>query len=191
MDTTVGKLILILGGARSGKSTLAQQMAYQIGGSNVLFVATAEAGDDEMRERILDHQRQRPLEWQTLEIPLDIADCLEKILLPDVVLVDCITLLVSNLLLSLPIDCTQAEAKRVVQDEMNKLLELIKHSDRTWILVSNEVGMGVVPASRLGRLYRDALGVANQQLAKRADEVRLMVAGLSWLLSRPDSVFSK
>lgn len=176
----MGKLILILGGARSGKSTLAQQRAQQLGGMSVLYIATAEAGDDEMRERIVAHRQQRPVEWRTLEVPLNVADRLSEIALPDVVLLDCMTLLVSNLLLTLPVDCTQAAANKVVRDEVDKLLALIQHSLATWIVVSNEVGMGVVPASCLGRLYRDALGMANQQLARNADEVILMVAGLPW-----------
>src|SRR5260221_13746975 len=109
----MGKLILILGGARSGKSTIAEQLAEQIGGDKVLYVATAEGKDEEMRERISAHQQQRPAGWRTLEVPLNVANCLSHMDLPAVVLLDCVTLLASNLLLTLPEDCTQSEANRV------------------------------------------------------------------------------
>ncbi len=178
----MGKLILILGGARSGKSTIAEQLAEQIGGDKVLYVATAEGKDEEMRERIMAHQQKRPAGWQTLETPLNVASYLIQIDLPAVVLLDCITLLASNLLLTLPEDCTQSEAKRLILGEIDDLLKLQQTHSATWILVSNEVGMGVVPPFRLGRLYQDALGIANQRLAQVADEVILMVAGLPWHL---------
>jgi adenosylcobinamide kinase/adenosylcobinamide-phosphate guanylyltransferase len=178
----MGKLILILGGARSGKSTAAEQIAWQIGGESVLFVATAEAGDDEMRERIAAHRSQRSPAWRTLEAPLKVAAKLREIDLPAVVLVDCITLLASNILLALPEDCGQSEANDAILEEIDDLLTLLPGQNSTWIVVSNEVGMGIVPPSRLGRLYRDALGAANQRLALAADEVILMVAGLSWHL---------
>ncbi len=178
----MGKLILILGGVRSGKSTAAEQMARQIGGENVLFVATAEAGDDEMRERIAAHRSQRSPAWQTLEAPLKVAARLRELDLPTVVLVDCITLLASNILLTLPEDCAQSDANDAILAEIDDLLSLLPGQDSTWIVISNEVGMGVVPPSRLGRLYRDALGLANQRLARAADEVILMVAGLPWTL---------
>src|SRR5712691_741159 len=164
----MGKLILILGGARSGKSTAAEQMARQIGGENVLFVATAGAGDDEMRERIAAHRSQRSPAWRTLEAPLKVSERLKETELPAVVLVDCITLLASNILLTLPEDCTQSEANAAILGEIDDLLTLMPGQNSTWIVVSNEVGMGVVPPSRLGRLYRDALGTANQRLALAA-----------------------
>jgi len=178
----MAKLILILGGARSGKSRTAQQLAQKIGGDSVLFVATAQASDDEMRERIDSHRRERPAAWQTLEAPLNVAACLGGKSLPAVVLLDCMTLLASNLLLTLPEDCSQAEANQAVLDEVERLLTVQEPSSATWIVVSNEVGMGVVPPFRLGRLYQDALGVANQRLARSADAVILMVAGLPWYL---------
>lgn len=178
----MGRLILILGGARSGKSRTAQQFAREIGGDSVLFVATAQESDDEMRERIDQHRRERPAAWQTLEAPLNIARCLDGRSLPAVVLLDCMTLLASNLLVSLPQDCTQAEANQAALDEVERLLKVQEASSATWIVVSNEVGMGVVPPFRLGRLYQDALGIANQRLARSADSVILMVAGLPWVL---------
>lgn len=176
------KLILILGGARSGKSTTAERMARDIGGDEVLYVATAEAWDDEMRARITKHQQARPANWRTLEAPLNVADRLRELAIPRVVLLDCMTLLASNALLTLPEDCDQETANKVVLGEIEPLLALFQTGNATWIVVTNEVGMGIVPPYRLGRLFRDALGMANQRLALVADEVILMVAGLPWQL---------
>lgn len=181
----MAKLILLLGGARSGKSSTAERMARGIGGENVLYVATAQAFDDEMRERIAKHRAERPQGWQTLEAPLNLAAELKTIEpLPSVVLLDCVTLLASNALLALadPENTSQEEANHTILDEIDGLLPFAKSSAGTWIIVSNEVGMGVVPPYKLGRLYRDALGAANQRLATAADEVYLLVAGLPWRL---------
>lgn len=178
----MSRLILILGGARSGKSRIAEQMARDLGSDDVLYVATAEAGDDEMRARIAVHQEQRPAGWRTLEAPLNVAARLEALQLLGVILIDCITLLASNILLTLPDDCTQADVNAAILAEIDALLALQKQSAATWIVVTNEVGMGLVPPYRLGRLFRDALGAANQRLALAADEVLLTVAGLPWRL---------
>jgi adenosylcobinamide kinase/adenosylcobinamide-phosphate guanylyltransferase len=175
-----GRVILLLGGARSGKSRTAEQWARERGG-RVLFIATAQAFDDEMRERIAQHRAERPPDWDTLELPLHMA-ALPQPLDYDVVIVDCITLLASNALLALPDDCTQAEATAAVISEVEALLRAAAESRATWLIISNEVGMGIVPPYRLGRLYRDALGSANQRLATHADEVFLLVAGIPWRL---------
>jgi len=180
----VGKrLIFLLGGARSGKSTYAENWAREHG-KRVLFVATAQAYDDEMRERIASHRASRPAEWHTLEAPLNTGDAItdhggEY----DTVLIDCLTLLASNALLQLPDDCTQSQADDAILAQVDNLLSAYNNSDATWLVISNEVGMGVVPPSRLGRLFRDSLGRANQRLAQHADEVLLLVAGLSWRLN--------
>lgn len=180
------KLIFLLGGARSGKSYYAEQWARSHG-DQVLFVATAQAFDDEMRERIARHRSERPAHWHTLEAPQrtaeKIGETLEKAAY-DTVLIDCVTLLASNVLLTLPDDCSQDDANEAILREVNALLEVYGKSSATWLVVSNEVGMGVVPPSRLGRFYRDALGRANQRIAQAADEVLLLVAGLSWALKR-------
>jgi adenosylcobinamide kinase/adenosylcobinamide-phosphate guanylyltransferase len=180
----MGRLILLLGGARSGKSTLAERMAKELGGDQVLFVATAQAGDDEMRARIAAHQQARPAGWRTLEAPLQVAEQLRRVddPLPPVIVLDCITLLASNVLLALPDECSTADATSAVLGEIDALLSFQQSTAATWIVVTNEVGMGVVPPYRLGRLYRDALGAANQKLAQAADEVLLLVAGLPWRL---------
>jgi len=179
----MGKLILILGGARGGKSRAAEAMARQMGGESVLFVATASAGDEEMRQRILAHQKARPAGWRTHEAGRKLAESLAGVELPAVVLVDCITLLAANVLLTFPEDdYPQAEVSQAILDEIEPLLALVRASAATWIIVSNEVGMGVVPPYPSGRAYRDGLGLANQRLAAAADQVMLMIAGLAWEL---------
>lgn len=175
-------ITLILGGARSGKSTAAERLAGD--GDRVLFVATAEGLDAEMEQRIKAHRRHRPADWDTLEEPRKLVSALQPLLGGyDVFLLDCITMWVSNLLLEEedPSDCEQRLAAEAL-----RLLNLIETSDASWILVSNEVGMGLVPASPLGRVFRDALGRVNQILASRADRVKLMIAGLSFEMAGSD-----
>jgi adenosylcobinamide kinase/adenosylcobinamide-phosphate guanylyltransferase len=169
------KIILLLGGARSGKSTYAQELAEK-SGDKVLFVGTAEPLDNEMRSRIEAHKKARPQNWQTLEAPCNLGAELKKQTGDfNVVLIDCITLLVSNLLGSRP---DSMKTDRRVQEEITQLIECIQSMDKTVIIVSNEVGTGLVPPNKLGRLYRDLLGKANQMLAQHANEVYLMVAGI-------------
>jgi adenosylcobinamide kinase/adenosylcobinamide-phosphate guanylyltransferase len=178
----MGRLILVLGGARSGKSAYAQRLAGELGGDAVLFVATAAAGDEEMAQRIARHQQSRPPLWRTLECPRHIGDALHvERCEATVVLVDCLTLLVSNVILAPDSTSTStAEAAAIaVQAEVDALLQVCRCSPATFIVVSNEVGLGLVPATSLGRLYRDLLGQANQTLAAQAQAVYLMVAGLA------------
>ena len=168
------RLTLILGGIRSGKSSYAQQLAS--GGERVLFVATAEAGDREMEARIRAHRDSRPADWNTLEEPVELVEALGPVLRSyDTVLLDCLTLWVSNALLR---ERDAESARRVIISRANKLLELILDSDCSWIVVSNEVGLGLVPATELGRVYADELGRVNQAVAADADEVYFMAAGL-------------
>jgi adenosylcobinamide kinase/adenosylcobinamide-phosphate guanylyltransferase len=177
------QLTLILGGARSGKSAYAEKLAADRGGS-VLYVATAQALDDEMTARIAAHQAQRPDHWRTLEAPRAVGPALARTLAesdpaPTSVLIDCITLLASNVILALPEPVNQAQADAALTREIDELLAAYETAaEGEWILVSNEVGLGVVPAYSLGRVYRDALGRANQRLAAAADRVIFMAAGL-------------
>ncbi len=170
----MSRITLILGGARSGKSTYAEELARELGGDDVLYIATAEALDQEMADRIAQHRAQRPAAWRTLETPLHPGRALlaqrpsEK-----VILLDCMTLLSSNILLAHPDD-----AETRLQQEIEALLEAVKTLDAHLIIVSNEVGLGLAPDNALGRAYRDLLGRANQTLARAADEVIFMVAGL-------------
>ena len=168
------RLTLVLGGIRAGKSRYAQELADESG--RVLYVATAEAGDEEMAARIAAHRAERPTSWATLEEPLDLVEQLERRLKNfDTVLLDCLTLWVSNLLLQ---DPDHEATPAAIQEQARRLIELCERSHASWIVVSNEVGLGVIPATRLGRAYADALGRVNQQFAAAADDVIVMFAGL-------------
>ena len=172
---------LILGGARSGKSAHAEQLAAEHGG-RVLYVATAAANDEEMAARIAAHRQNRPSHWQTLEAPRDVGARLSAVKQkPDVVLLDCLTLLVSNITLAKESQA-QAIIESAVQAEIEAIMAARSQLNAALIIVSNEVGLGLVPPYPLGRLYRDILGRANQQLASRANRVLFMVAGLPMTL---------
>lgn len=178
-------LTLILGGARSGKSTHAEQLAAAQGG-RVLYVATAQAWDDEMAARIAHHRAARPADWRTLEAPQAVGAAIRAATAEDVaadgvdvVLLDCLTLLANNVIGALPDGAAVEAAESALRAEIDALLAAYSAGSASWIVVSNEVGLGIVPAYALGRVYRDALGRANQQLAAAADHVLLMVAGLS------------
>lgn len=179
----MGKLILFLGGARSGKSSLAEQMSHEIGGESVLYVATAQALDEEMVDRIEKHQVSRPQAWGTLEEPKHVAAALRREYQGEkVVMLDCMTLLVTNLLPSgvgfEQVEVDVDEYEKVVMQQVGELLSFIRETDVTFLLVSNEVGMGLVPAYELGRAYRDILGRVNKTLAEAAAEVHFLVAGI-------------
>lgn len=170
------KLTLILGGAGSGKSAKALQIAQE--DRAVLFVATAQAGDEEMRIRIERHRAERPVTWQTREISSGVGQAICRH--PNrstTVIIDCITLLVSNLIADSP-DPFDENVKRRVEQEIAEIVWAAKQRDGHMIVVSNEVGTGLAPLTPLGRAYRDLLGRANQTLAAAADTVILMVAGL-------------
>lgn len=181
------EITLVLGGARSGKSVWAEQLAADTG-QPVLYLATATAGDDEMAERIAAHRASRPPAWRTVEASYDLADAVRAHARPnEVVLVDCLTLWVSNVILrqlgresdtaAVPqSEWTAIEAQLLAATD--NLLATARVMDTRLILVSNEVGMGLVPPSPLGRRYRDLLGRVNQVVAHRANSVVLMIAGL-------------
>jgi adenosylcobinamide kinase/adenosylcobinamide-phosphate guanylyltransferase len=159
----------VLGGARSGKSAYAERLALELG-EPVLYVATATPSDEEMAERIRSHQARRPAGWRTLEAPLHVsARVITELGDARTVLVEDLTLLLSNLMLE---DAARAEEQALA--EVDALLQL--HANV--ILVSNEVGMGLVPSYPLGRQFRDAQGRLNQFAAARVNDVYLMVAGL-------------
>lgn len=158
---------------------------------DVLYVATAEAGDEEMRRRIQKHKSLRPARWKTLEVSTDVGRGIaENIGGASVVLIDCITLLVNNILCRHFDDAgeqtgsTESVEKQVMA-EITRLIETMAGSDASFIIVSNEVGCGLIPANAMGRLYRDLLGKTNQMLAGAVDQVYLMVAGLPLRLKPP------
>ncbi len=179
----MGNLTLILGGARSGKSAAAVQAAQSCGGK-VLYVATADPGDEEMQVRIDNHRAERPAEWQTVEARHSVGNAIRQ--QPghySSIVVDCVTLLVSNLLVDQPNPYAE-EVQERVEREIGELVGaargLPRHSNT--IVVSNEVGTGLAPVTPLGRAFRDLLGQANQSLAAAADRVVLMVAGIPVVL---------
>lgn len=172
-------LTLVLGGARSGKSAFAQKMAEE-SGQSVLFVATATAGDEEMAERIAVHKASRPPQWRTLEAPLNVGKRIRCELETDWVLLDCVTLLASNILFSIGEPVDESIYRAAMDKEIEEIFATYQYQASEWVIVSNEVGLGLVPPYPLGRVYRDALGRANQHLAKMADAVIFMVAGIPW-----------
>lgn len=183
-------LIFILGGARSGKSAYAQLLAREMGGS-VLYVATAHAGDDEMKARIQTHRAERPAHWRTLEAPLYVGEAVRLALEEqpvDIVLLDCMTLLASNVILELPENVGEQAAFSALMAEVDAILSCREKFNASWIIVSNEVGLGLVPPYPLGRVYRDVLGRANQKIAAFASEVVFMVAGMAMPLKNARSL---
>lgn len=167
-------LSFILGGARSGKSSYAQLRAENAAASGgkqpaLIYVATAQAGDAEMAERILRHQSDRGARWKTLEAPLELADALTQTSSPDqIAVVDCLTLWLSNLI----------HAGRDVKREGDALLRALSRSPNRIILISNETGLGIVPDNALARQFRDHAGRLHQKIAAQADQVFFIAAGL-------------
>jgi adenosylcobinamide kinase / adenosylcobinamide-phosphate guanylyltransferase len=160
------RLTLVLGGARSGKSSYAEALVRR-GAPPWVYVATAEAHDEEMRERIARHREERDAQWQTLEAPLDLPGAILGIE-EGTVLVDCLTLWLSNVLL----------AQRNIAEECDRLIAALKAARAPLVAVSNEVGLGIVPDTSLGRIFRDAQGTLNQRVARLADSVVLLAAGI-------------
>lgn len=161
-------IVFVLGGARSGKSRYAQARAEALGQVRI-FVATAEAYDDEMRDRIARHRADRAQGWVTIDAPTDLADAVSGHSRPGaVLLVDCLTLWTSNLLL----------ADHDIAAATEALIAALRQAPGPVILVANEVGLGIVPDNVLARRFRDAAGTVNQQVAAAADEVVFIAAGL-------------
>lgn len=207
----MAKMTFVLGGARSGKSAFAEELAKKY--NEVVYIATAEVKDEEMRERIQIHRARRPFSWKTIEAPFHvdgvISNLNEKV---GLIYIDCITLYITNMLLSddadtsrgkLPFaltkddkniildkianttDTAEMQRKNLKQkqsqilDEINKLCKVCRESKSDVILVSNEVGLGIVPDNALSRVFRDTAGIANQIIADEADEVYFIVAGIA------------
>lgn len=170
------QIILVTGGARSGKSKYAEQRSGELG-SRRLYVATAEAKDEEMAQRIAEHKKRRGDNWVTIEEPMTLSSALlAERGRTDCALVDCLTIWLSNLLLHR--DANFAE------DRVEELVETLPHLDFHLVLVTNEVGLGIVPDNPLARQFRDLAGWANQQIATVANEVILMVAGVPMVVKK-------
>ena len=162
-------LVLVLGGARSGKSRYAESLIP----GEALYIATATASDEEMRARIAAHRARRGARWEVVEEPLELAECLARHARPGrPVLVDCLTLWLSNTML----------AERSPETGRALLLAALRAAPAPVVLVSNEVGLGIVPATPLGRAFRDEAGRMNQEIAGMADRVVFMAAGLPLVL---------
>ncbi len=175
------QVTLVLGGVRSGKSRYAQEIASRAG--RVTFIATAEHRDDEeMRRKIERHQAERPQHWATVEEPLDLAGALESAADCDLLLIDCLTLFAGKLIEVYGNNADGVTSRGAVASKVDALCAALASSPRSVVLVSNEVGSGVVPAFEMGRRYRDLLGEINQRVAAVADRVVLMVAGLPLVL---------
>jgi adenosylcobinamide kinase/adenosylcobinamide-phosphate guanylyltransferase len=175
----MGDIRLILGGARSGKSRFAQTLAQQLGGDDVVFVATAEPRDEEMSRRISLHHDTRNPRWRTLEAATMVAQAIDAFeARPAVMLIDCLTLLVSNVLFASGDEADANACEQAVAKEVEQLLETCRRHPGTTLFVSGEVGLGLVPESAIGRLYRDLLGSANQRVATHSSATYLLVAGI-------------
>jgi adenosylcobinamide kinase/adenosylcobinamide-phosphate guanylyltransferase len=169
-DPSARRVVLVLGGVRSGKSRYAQQLAGR--GKRVAVIATAEACDDDMRQRIARHRQERPANWTTFESPIalpeTLLECGDSF---DTILVDCLTVWTANVM-----QAEESDQDRVLA-HAKRLADALQSISATVILVTNEVGSGIHPNSEMGRNYRDLLGWVNQRIAAAADEVILLVAG--------------
>ncbi|OCL26135.1 bifunctional adenosylcobinamide kinase/adenosylcobinamide-phosphate guanylyltransferase [Orenia metallireducens] len=180
----MSRLILVLGGARSGKSSFAEEIVAKLGGLDVTYLATSEVRDQEMKQRVQLHRCSRPREWTTIEEPKSIGEVLANLKQGAVVLLDCLTLLISNLLLEEQelgedeYDFSEKDKEEVIVEEIEKIIAEVRKRNLTLVIVSNEVGQGLVPPYKLGRVYRDIVGRANQLVASEADEVYITYVGL-------------
>ncbi|HCG76724.1 MAG: bifunctional adenosylcobinamide kinase/adenosylcobinamide-phosphate guanylyltransferase [bacterium (Candidatus Ratteibacteria) CG_4_10_14_3_um_filter_41_18] len=168
----MGKIIFVTGGARSGKSKFALKLAKKFG-KKVIFLATGLPKDREMEIRIKIHQKSRPKDWRTIVEEKDVLKAIKGIKdsFCRLLLIDCLTLFVSNLLLA-------DKKEKEILTEVRNIVKLLRKAKYTTIIVSNEVGDGVVPVNKLARRFRDVAGLANQTVAENADEVYLAVAGI-------------
>ncbi len=178
MPGKTDKSILYIGGARSGKSSLAQRTAID-SGLPFVYLATGIITDREMAERVEHHRNHRPSHWRTLEVPYGFGECRESFS-GNGVLLDCATFLASNVLLRE--QGKEKPTRDALAGELEWLFNKRERENFLLLVVSNEVGMGVVPDSSLGRVFRDVAGWMNQWLASRCDEAYLVVAGLPWRL---------
>jgi adenosylcobinamide kinase/adenosylcobinamide-phosphate guanylyltransferase len=171
MPARKSTVTLVLGGARSGKSRYAQELASTF--QRVVYIATARRSDAEMRAKIARHRRERPSSWKTIEVSTDLERAvLDESSAADLLLIDCLTFYVANIM------GRKRGAQRQARSHIQRLCEALRDAECSVVIVSNEVGCGIVPPYRSGRDYRDLLGELNQQIAKVADRVILMVAGL-------------
>lgn len=184
----MGDILFVTGGARSGKSTFAEHLARR-SDAPVVYLATMEPGDDELRDRIQRHRSRRPAAWTTVEEPLTISEALGETPSEACVLIDCISLWVTNRLMTLGTDEPDLDAiaglERALDAEVDALIDAARARTGTTIAVTNEVGGGIVPPYPLGRVYRDVLGRVNQRISCAADRAWLLVSGRALELPPP------
>lgn len=177
-DRSARRVVLVLGGVRSGKSRYAQDLAAR--GKRVAVIATAKAYDDDMRQRIERHRAERPADWTTFEAPVALEDtlleCGNRF---DTILIDCLTVWTANVM-----QAETSDEDRVLA-RAKRLADVLGSISASVILVSNEVGSGIHPETEVGRTYRDLLGFINQRIAAAADEVILLVAGCPVIVKQP------
>ncbi len=172
------EIIFVIGGCRSGKSRHALQLAEAMPGNRKIFIATCIPYDEEMRDRVRKHQAERSRDWKTLEVPIHIADAIRKHSMDaDVILLDCLTLWMSNLMM-------ENLSETQIEEHIQSLIDALKTSSCPVILVSNEVGCGIVPENALARLFRDMVGTVNQKVAECANRVVWTVAGIPTEIKR-------
>lgn len=185
----MGEINFVTGGARSGKSAFAERLAAR-SGAPVTYIATMEAGDDELVARVQRHRDQRPAEWRTVEAPRDLSGAIVAAPSGDTLLVDCLSLWVANHLFALGSDTPSIEAvdalERALEADTDATIAAARARDGRTIFVTNEVGGGLVPEYPLGRAYRDLLGRVNQRMSRSAGRAWLLVAGRAIALPDPD-----
>lgn len=180
----MSKIVLVTGGARSGKSNFAEKLCIDQNNSTA-YIATSIPFDDEMKDRVKKHKESRPQNWNTYEIYKDIYSIIKEISNKhQTVILDCVTLLVNNLMFTYDMDIDKAnqeeinELEKYIKDQVKKLIEEIKKTNLYFVVVTNELGMAVVPANKLSRVYTDIVGRINQQIASQSDEVYFVVSGI-------------
>lgn len=178
----MGRITLVLGGTKSGKTSFAQNKAAKLAADldkNILYIATARALDGGMKKRIAAHKASRPAEWITVEEPLHVSRILKsESAETSAVLLDCLTMLATNLLMELGDEPDRAEAQKMVIDEVEAILKEAEEIGPELIIISNQVEAGLVAPTRLGGIFQDIAGISHQLIASKADEVYLMTAGI-------------
>lgn len=180
----MSNIILVTGGARSGKSSFAESLCIKQN-NKTAYIATSVAFDDEMKNRVKKHQESRPRSWKTYEIYKDIYSIVEELNKNhDTVIMDCVTLMVNNLMFTHGIEVDEStseelnELENYIREQITKLLEAVKKTNLYFVIVTNEIGMGIVPENKLSRIYGDFVGRANQLIASYSNEVYFVVSGI-------------
>lgn len=180
----MSRIILVTGGARSGKSNFAESLCIDRN-NNTAYIATSIPFDDEMKDRVKKHQQSRPQQWNTYEIYKDIYSIVEDIAKNhETVILDCVTLLVNNLMFTYDLDIENSTSEEInelelyIKNQVDKLIREVKNTNLYFVIVTNELGMGIVPGNKLSRIYSDIVGRVNQQIASKSDEVYFVISGI-------------